>query len=474
MTKKVRQNILFIGLGLLLSLDIAYTFFQHYTKPLDGDLVTVVLYVDHFESLKNDPFGWQVISEGKSYGGVNRFFTHWCLSTYFKTTPFLLQKIVSPIESLFYASAFLKTSVHLLLLAVLSLMVSGAKQFFSRKILIAAVIIAPLLQTGGHFYKYFGVVDQSITYSSFYALPIMLLLWFLKPYYDRIKGSERQYGLFSKIALVALVIILPFSGPLIPGVVLVLSALICLAISGQYIQSGKSNLLAMFTLNLKLCFIIIVLLSVYSIFLGQYNIESAGNPIALSERYFRLPKGLFFQLTQKLAFPLLFVMIGVIIFFNKKYNACGQKMLPILKWIGLFALLYILLLPLGGFREYRPNIIRKDTFLPITIALIFFYAYASFLMLQNKEFKYRKVYLALLIIFSLIFSYADEADADQHLCQQKALQTLSETNEKVLRLDKSCNVLTWMPVLKAEDSENQAKLLKYWNITEEQVLFYQE
>lgn len=474
MNKRVSKNILWLGLSLFLLLDIGYTFFQHSTKELDGDLVAIVLFANQYEDLKGQPFGWKAISEGKHYGGVNRFFVHWFMSNYFKTVPFLLQKIVSPVDSIYYAAAILKTLTHVFLLTILSLLVSGAKRLFTRKTLIAAAIIAPLLQSAGAFYGYFGVVDQSVTYCSFYALPLVLLLWFLKPYYNFFLGKRKKLSIEYKVFLTLLVIILPFSGPLIPGVIAVICGLLVLMFGMEYIQFGHSELLSRFPMSLRVFFLILVVLSLYSIFLGRYNVESLETSLSLMDRYRRLPFGLYFQLTQKLAFPLLFLMIGLIIFFYKKYNASGKNLFALLKWISLFALIYILLLPFGGFREYRPNIIRKDTFLPITILLLFFYTHASFLIIQNKAFRYRNWYLALVVVFSLIFMYADEADGQQHRCQKNALITLSMSRAEVVRLSKDCNLLSWRPILKPEESINHADLFQYWNITDQKLLFYQE
>ena len=80
-------GIVIITLVAFLLLDTAYTFYQHSTKALDGDLVAIVLPADRYQSVMNDPFGTLVLLEDKTYAAPNRFFIHWYISTYFKTVP---------------------------------------------------------------------------------------------------------------------------------------------------------------------------------------------------------------------------------------------------------------------------------------------------------------------------------------------------------------------------------------------------
>lgn len=60
-------------------------------------------------------------------------------------------------------------------------------------------------------------------------------------------------------------------------------------------------------------------------------------------------------------------------------------MINLFKWIGVFSLFYILLLPLGGYRDYRPNVLRHDTILPITLSLIFVLVKQLFILSINSQ-----------------------------------------------------------------------------------------
>jgi len=65
-----------------------------------------------------------------------------------------------------------------------------------------------------------GLIDKSITYTFFYALPLMLLLLFYVQFYVAIYLKKKaRVGVASKISALLLTIILLFSGPLISPIV---------------------------------------------------------------------------------------------------------------------------------------------------------------------------------------------------------------------------------------------------------------
>ena len=72
-------------------------------------------------------------------------------------------------------------------------------------------------------------------------------------------------------------------------------------------------------------------------------------------------------------------MLNIFFILRKKQNENGKKLISRVKWIALFALIYILILPLGGYREYRPNIIRGDTLLILYILTCVYTCLYSFL-----------------------------------------------------------------------------------------------
>lgn len=454
-------------------LDTSYTFIQHTGKVLDGDLIPIVTYAEQYQALKGQPFGWKAISEGERYGGVNRYFVHWYLATYFDTVPFFLQRFVSPIDSLYLASGLAKTLMHLLLIGFLARIIVGREKCWRADFWYVMLIVLPLFQSGGHFYKYFAFVDQSITYSSFYALPMVLFLAYFKPYHDALIHQRTTFGLRVKLGLALLIILLPFSGPLIPGIVLVIALLAMANIAKDYLSGQTIYLYDHLPTFMRISFGVLVVLSIYSIFLGSYNAESGEATITLLERYQRLPVGLYYLFTQKLAYPILFLMLGINLFLIKKQGTHAGLCSKIVRWTSLFILLYLLLLPLGGFRDYRPNIIRKDTFLPVAVCFLYLYGYSTFLLLRDQAFHYWKLSLITVLSFSLVFIYADEVDLDLYQCQREALAEMAEASSAPVLLTDDCTILTWYPVTDPTASKRITQQLEYWNILKEEKMFYQ-
>lgn len=465
----------YIAIFLFLLLDLAYTFYQHQTKALDGDLVPVVLPSEHYQSVMDDPFGWKVLSKDSVYAATNRFFVHTYIYNLFRTAPGFLQKWMHPVDSVYATAAISKTLAHALLIGILAMFIIGTNQFYSRQFLVAAAILTPLFQSGGHFYKYIGIVDQSITYSCFYALPIALLLIFLKPFFERLKNNAASLSTGQFLIMILLLIILPFSGPLIPGIVLVMAALLAGDFFIKFLKKEKGSLYSKLSRSLQGLFIALTCLSLYSIFIGQNNLESQGHAsVSLLERYSRLPYGVYYMLTQKLGYPLLLIMIGINIYILKKNALADKHLFVILRWIGLFTLLYLLLLPMGGFREYRPYILRKDTFLPVALLLIFFFSWSAFWILRQLQFKYKRYYIAVLLLFLAIFTITDKPDTAQYHCQRNLLMQLSESKEQEVPLPADCTILSWELIHTPEASKEQSQLLEFWKITSEEKRFYQK
>ena len=317
-----------------------------------------------------------------------------------------------------------------------------------------------------------GIVDQSITYSSFYAIPMLLLLVFLRPYVASLLGNKTSSSTFSYAWLIMLIVILPFSGPLVPGVVLVIVALAVFYTIRKYFTDGR--LTFPMSKGLIVLMLILSILSIYSIYIGQFNSEGQGGELlSIGERYKRLPMGLFYIFSQKLALPLLLVMIGVNYWLIRQFTIQPGNLIPILKWMIFFAVIYILLLPLGGTREYRPNIIRKDTFLPVILTMVFYYGYSTYYILKNSNFRYWRGYLAAIILFSLIFSYADEPDFNHDNCEREQLHKISSTSGSPVKLSTDCTVFSWSPIRDSIHTKAHGSMFEYWNITQEQKLFFQ-
>jgi hypothetical protein len=464
---------LLIFAGIFLISDFTFSFIQYYNTPLSGDLAGHVLPDKAIQPVFDDPFGFQLLKTGEPHSNPNRFFAHWAVACYFQNIPLWLQKITSPINSVYLASALAKLVIQLLFVYILAFFISGDKNPAKKNFLVAAVIIAPLFQAYGYWSR-MGIVDKSIVYTFFYALPLVMLMLFFLPVFNRLM-HRRIIKPVHYFYMAPLIVILPLSGPLMPAVILIVSFLIFLNL---FIRSEKRNLVAFLKSVPNSFYILLIpinLWSLYSLFLGFYNLNYSGEMISLAERFSRLPEGILSQLFHSLGFPLMLLFIGINSWHIKRINNHeGKKLIHILIWIGIFTLLYIILLPFGGFRPYRPRIIRYDTIMPVTVAVIWYIGASSyFLMNQFKGIKKQR-YAAALLLCLLIFTLADLKGIGRNLCERHAFEKMARSDDNIITIPKDCIVLDWHIVHDYRQSEKKAELIYYWRITDKIILFYNE
>ena len=196
--------------------------------------------------------------------------------------------------------------------------------------------------------------------------------------------------------------------------------------------------------------------------------------IPILERYQRLPEGIFNIIFTKVGFPILLSLTGINIFFTKQNPTLeSQRNIRFLKWVALFAVLYILLLPIGGYREYRPNIIRRDTFLPITLCIFYACGLTSFYVLKNISQKYKRKYIVLLLLIAINFTAVDLLTLGNNQCERDGFQKISAAKGEVILLDNDCLIMTWIKVDDPEFTKTNSQVLQLWKITERPVLYFQ-
>ncbi len=472
----MKRKILYILLLIILIGDLSYSFLQYYSTPLDGDIAGGVVPANDVQKIFDDPLGFNSILTGKKHPNPNRFFAHLFFIDYFQKTPIFLQNFVSPIESIYISAACIKLLVQLIIIFVLSFLISKSKSIFNFDFLVASLLIIPFFQAFG--YTSFRIIDIATTYVFFYSLPIAFLMIYLL-IFQRVTIDKSQ-NILSKIILSLLTIILPFSGPLISPIILICFGLL---MSYYYLNykkyDGSKKLVEIFSFikqipkNILILSIPIAFISLYALWLGNYNSTYQAESIPIIRRYMNLPLGLYYLFSQKIAFPIFFLFMAVNIFLIKKYfyQIEGEKIINALKWFGIFALAYILLLPLGGYRPYRPYIIRFDTFLPITIGLLYFYG-ASTLYLLKRIKKQKYIYIFSAITMFLIFTNADLEKLNANQCEKHSLELIANSKDKIVKLNTKCNILSWTIITNPEETKLNSKLLKMWNITDDEKLYY--
>jgi hypothetical protein len=467
---------------ILLSADIIYSFLQFYHTPFDGDMAGGIVPAEDVTPILENPLGWKVFKDHNPYPNPNKSFCHLIFYKYFNSVPLLLQKFVNPIDSAYLSCAIAKIIIQIVIIFFLALAISGDTKF-KFNFLLAAVLITPIFQTNGY-RSYMGIIDPATTYTFFYALPtIFILIYFTPLFLKKVYNIEFKWFKYIKILWLPLALISSLSGPLNPGISLVVSLLLFISCFIKGFKSFKNdNLLIRCKLALKniptdywYYLIPICLFSGYSLYLGRFNTINMFYKTSLLTLYSRLPEGLFYSFFQKLGFPVLFLILlinSIIIKKKFKNNEEGNNILKVFKWIGIFSLIYILLLPLGGYRNYRPYILRYDTIIPITLSLMFIYGKTSLFILKNLTNKQRIYYLPIIIMVLFIFTNSDEPEFDKNACERDALVKISQSTEQIVKLDNNCTVLSWLIIDDPQDSKLNAKLLKKWKITDREKLYY--
>lgn len=471
---KKREYYLFIVMILFIAGHFIFSFIQYYHSPLSGDIDGGVLHNEVIEKIFNDPLGLQSIKTGEKHVNPNRFFSHFLLSKYFKNVPHWLQNFVDPISSVYLACALLKIIVQAFFIYAIAALISGTNNPLHKNFIVSSALIVPLFQVYGYWSR-MGIVDKSIAYTFFYALPLVLFMLFFLPFFQKLINLK-GFRTIHYFILAPLIIVLPFSGPLIPALSIITTLLLFLYYSFTSGGKGIIQFLKKFPPPFYLLLIPLVIMSLYSLFLGTFydsNYQSDTLPIA--ERFSRLPYGLFSQLFHSLGFPLLLLAIGINIFFIKQQPTPeGKKLMNYLKWIGIFALIFILLLPFGGYRPYRARIIRYDTFMPVTVAIMYFFGVTTYHILQQFHGKRKVNYTVFMVVILLIYSFADLGGINKNRCEREALQKMSTSNDSIVSIPKDCFVMSWDNTFDYKESENRARLIHFWEITHEIKLFYNE
>lgn len=477
-----RRTLCFLFLIFILA-DTGYSFLQHYNTPLDGSMPGGVVPSEEVKPILENPLGMRVFITKTTYPNPNRFFCHWLFKEYFNHFPLLFQRYVNPLDSVYMSCAISKIIIQIMLIVLLSILISGNINIFKFESLLAAVLIIPFFQTNGY-RSYMGIIDPATTYTFFYALPTALLLLYFAPLIlQRYYGAELKGFKYMKILWIPLALVCSLSGPLNPGIALVFSLLLITKnIIMNFRESGSKNLFEGVKYSIQKVpriyyfFIIpICIFSFYSFYLGRYNSVSLSNKMALASLYAKLPEGIYYQFTQKLGFPVLFLILTInTLFIKSKLKSIeGRRILNLFIWIGIFAIIYILLLPFGGYRDYRQHILRYDTIMPITLSLMFIFGKTTIFILNHISNRQKSWYIPLILLVVFIFTNSDKPEFDKNDCERNAINQIVKSTEPIVKIGNNCNVLSWSDIENPQDSELQSKLLQLWGIIDENKLYYQ-
>lgn len=458
--------------------DLVLTYVQHTQLTLDGDLAAIVVPRADYAAVLQDPFGWTALTTGGWYSAPNRFFSHITLREYCLRMPLLLQAFTNPINSVYMALALLSVGVQALLLYVLGWYATGSRRLSDWRLWLAMALMAPFFQTTGYTGQ-MSVVNNSFTYTFFYALPLLALLVLLWPLY---RAASQQQPLRVRgpqlVAMLLLIVVLAFSGPIIAGVVLVLLLGVGLHTARQRWSQPANCWLKNLPSHAVLLWGWLGTLCLYSLYIGRHNTENLIATLPLGQRYQLVPLGIWDELTSKLGLPLLVLgCVANVQLIRRQLppTAEAQRIVQVLRYLGWFALVYIVLLPLGGYRNYRPLILRHDSILPITLGLIGFYALSASYLLRQLRGRAQSAYAVVVVAVAVIFTNADRKiyTNNNNGPERQALAILSQAGgAPVVQLPQKCTVLSWAPISQPYESLTNAELLKRWGITQNHTLYY--
>ena len=468
---------------ILILCDIAYTFSQNYRLvSLDGDLCSIVLPWPGYAFVLHDPLGLDVLLNGEYYPATNRFFIHFFMYEYFHSFPFFLQNFFAPIESLYYSMTIFRTMIQVILLYLVAYYASGSPRIFNRNFLIAAILVTPLFQIEGYV-EQIGITLNSITYTFFYALPFVFILLYFLPFYSAYFHERRiRFNLFIHLLLAACLFVIVFGGPLgAPVILLACSSVLLYAFITSFRRSNEliaKRFIHSINSIPKIVlwhFSFAILLALYSTYIGTHNTENLWTEMPLMDRYGLLLKGLWHILTFKLGASLLFVATIVNVALVSRFHTPAARRIVLLgKFILILCIAYILLLPLGGYREYRPLIIRVDTFAPVSVAAILLFVHSGLFLINNLRLTRRKILIGCLTAFGLVYTNADHPGKGSNACEKATMRQIANSDEPVVLLRSGCSPLSWGKITNPDDSGEKAELLYYWNVTREKKLYYFE
>ena len=466
------KRLLYFLLLAFLLWDLSYSYYQYSKEQLDGDLQESILPSEGYSTLYSSPFGAKAIFENKSYPNTNRFFGHYTLKTVFTHGVWSLQNFTNPVDSVFMAAAISKLIFHFFLLFLLAACVTGYFRMFSFNFVLAMALITPLIQVQGYA-PIMGITDTSITYVFFYSFPSIFLMLVTLPF---VFVKIHSKYLFKSIPIIVIYflasLVANFSGPLNPGSILIFFLVLfsfhlykqSTVQSGAFFHRfwkavyGLPGYFWMFVV--PVCFV-----ALYSFYLGTYNQNNELYQKSLAEMYLLLPEGIKMQFFEKIGYTLVFtiLLINYIIIKRKVKSDYTRRILQAYRFVLIFAIIYILLLPLGGFRDYRPYILRSDSIIPITLSIFFLFGISTMVVLKFLKKKQLVLYSLVLVSFLAILQQHDQVKVENEK-EKQALHILNESQDDVVVFSDDFTIVSWNPVRHPDESIHPIELSKIWNI----------
>jgi hypothetical protein len=297
---------------------------------------------------------------------------------------------------------------------------------------------------------------------------MLLFLLVLYPYWSWLAGGKYPKYATARAGVNSLVALpLCLSGPLIAPTVLLVGAGISLLRLNAWYGPKRIRLRA-----LDVGLVILLLSGLYSFYLGTFNVENDKLWLPYGERYLRLMEGTARVFYRKPGFILLAIMLGINYYLLRRMTYRDTNLLGAIRFLTLFSLIYLLLLPLGGYREYRPYFIRWDTFLPVTVSAMILLGSSTVVLLNRLPTAPRRNLLVGLVAVSVFFTLQDLYNPRANACERTALKELSQKKSKIVVLTQDCSVLSWETIRDKNESYSKGVMLQRWGITDGRKLYF--
>ncbi len=473
---------LFLTLGILVVIYLVFSFIQHYNMPLLGDLCKIIVPSSGYKAVLQHPLGLPALLEGKTYAAPNRFIAHGSLMGYYRTVPEALQYFVDPVKSLYAATAIAKTLIQAGLMLLIARFSLPYRPFWQWQTMAILVLIAPLFQANGY-NLLIGVIDKSVAYTFNYGGSILFVGLFLLPFRKGLPATHDPFHGLTFWSLMLLAVAMPFMGPLnAPLTLLMIATLVIITWQNHHAYLEQTPLLTrlwkgFWSIHPKviLLFTVASLVALYSLYIGQFNVENQVDSVPLLERFSRLPEGLYQMFLTKPGPPLLLGTIIINSWLIHKYASDDFRKwyLRILILFGIVALVYTLLLPLGGYRDYRPLIIRRDTYTPVLLGLFWLYGLSTLQLLKTRKTKFVQIAYPILIgAVMVIFLEHDQVRTKNNNCEQYAINKIKESPKDTVKLAVNCSVLSWGSFHNPARSRLKSEALQIMGVLEKDKRYY--
>ena len=480
----MKPTIILLVLAFALIGDLSLSTLQYLSAPIDGDLYAIVLPAPWYAEVLSDPFGFRAVFEEVSYGGAGRYTSHLYFSTYFTYAPGFWQFFVDPVESLYYSAASAKLLAHLGILLIGAGYITGRFHFGRTSFWVAAVAISPFIQAGG-LHNRMGLIDRSITYTFFYIIPVLVFLALLFPLYQYALGYKKHPKGFSlglwTLPCLGMMWLLGSIGPQLQFL-MVLTGGLSLAYTVWYqrnegesiIKSVQRPFLGKYR-QLGALLLALIAFGAWGYISGLQNTENADG-LPLMQTLIQAAKGIVFHYIQ--VWPMWFIAAGIAYHLYSLRSSSAPEVRAVRRFLLLSFLgicIYMLVLPFGGYRPYRPYIYRYDLLIPVTLWLVYALLTTGRLYLKYVHAKgTRRWYLPLAIAFSIVLYAHDLRIKDANVCEKSKLVKLSEAETDFIVLDADCPVLAWEPDENPYYTKFKVQLLQRWGIVQRDIEYIQK